>query len=360
MKSFIFLLFLTSIAVNGLGQKPLHDKEFKEPPPLGLENLDSVEFIKIFKASQGGMSRDPLNWEGFLEIEITLNDAQQMVAWKRFNDDGSKVVKGYRFTYTGEENVLVEEVEGRSYKKHTWLLRDTLIQEIKLLKGKKQKHVAVWKYTYMQDTLISKIVKFDKNMEVVYQIEYDYSDSYELIGQTVIEKGQPRGSSEATYDSDGKLTGYTWIDLKKDTEDQHVEIERDSSSQVSTVNYLNQKGSKESWHNTYNEKGLVQSSTKRNAEGQNLARIDYSYDGNDKLIQRSHSTNDVLKVRYEWKYDERGNILSKHSYKKVLGNLGLIEYLIFTYDDANRLIRKDYWNKMYGTRTRLDYRYMFF
>ncbi len=360
MKCYALAALLVVIVFSVFGQGAIRDYDFRKPPALNLENLDSVKTVKIYKAEKSGMGREPLDWNGYLENEITLNEAQQMISWKNYNDVASKVIEEYRFTYANEHDIYVEQVAGPTSKRHSWYLRDTLIHEIKLTKGQKGKQIAEWKYTYINDTLLSSLVKLDKMKEVEYQILHEYSEELKRTGTTVIVRGQPTSRLEANYDAEGKLTGYRTEDLKRNTESQRIEIERDSSAQVSAVDYLNKKGDSERWQNEYNEQGRKLRATRLNAEGEGLERMDFSYDARDNLTQRALYVNEVLKERCEWTYDAHDNIISEHIYRRILGNLGLVQYLIFTYDEGNRTIRKDYWSKQYNFRVRLDYEYSFF
>jgi hypothetical protein len=64
--------------------------------------------------------------------------------------------------------------------------------------------------------------------------------------------------------------------------------------------------------------------------------------------------------RRDMAYDDRGKLISVYFYRRFMGKLDLAYYLFLKYDDAGRLIRKDYWNKDYGQRKRWDYEYVLY
>ncbi|MGB6037576.1 MAG: hypothetical protein WBG42_14980, partial [Cryomorphaceae bacterium] len=257
------------------GQIGVNDNDFKRPPSISLEHLDSVKEVRISEAWAGGISRNPIKKPGYLDIVIELDRQQRLISYDKYNEDASRVTDSYEFIYSGKEDFQIEQVYSATPKSHRWVFRDSLLQEAELLKGLKKKLKAHWIYTYRDDTLITSLVKYDKNGNVVYQYDFAYSEQNQLTRQRITERGKPTGWLEATYDDEGNLVGYRNGDERKSISGSQVAIARDSSDQVTSVSYQNRVGRRDLWVYEYNEAEKPVKAILRNANGEEKQRIEY-------------------------------------------------------------------------------------
>lgn len=357
MKQVGAIVGILLIGSSLFGQIGVYDKDFKRPPSIGLDKLDSVKQVTIAETWAGGMSRDPIKKPGFLDIVVVLDQQQRLVSYENYDETASSLTASYQFFYSEDGEVRIEQVHSSTPKSHQWILRDSLIQEIKLLKGSKKKQKAHWVYTYCDDTLITSLVKYDKNGVVKYQVDNEYSKANLLTRKTIAERGKSTRWLEATYDDEGNLVGYRNEDERKSQSGNQVAIVRDSSDQVTMVSYQSRSGTNNRWEYEYNEEKKPEKSRLLNAEGKEIKRVEYRYDENGNELRRTITAKDKVRHRFDRTYDEQENLKSVHYYRRFMGDLDLTYYFLFTYDEAGRLIRKDYWSKDYSQRKRWDYAY---
>ncbi|MCZ4410537.1 hypothetical protein O3Q51_17095 [Cryomorphaceae bacterium 1068] len=360
MKQFGLFASLLLLGSTLFGQAGVYDRDFKRPPSIDLDHLDSVKEVRISETWAGAMSREPIKKPGFLDIVAVLDTAQRLVSFDQYNPTASEVTDSYQFLYATDGKVRIEQVYSSTPKSHQWILRDSLLQEVKLLKGTKKKLKAHWIYTYRDDTLITSIVKYDKNGYVKYQYDYEYSEENQLTRKTIAERGKPTRWLEATYDDEGNLVGYRNDDDRKSQSGSQVAIVRDSSDQVSFVSYQSRRGENLRWEYEYNEAELLVKATLINAEGKEERCIEYLYDTEGNEVRKTIIEKKKEKQRRDLEYDEKGNVTAVRYYRRFMGNLDLTFYYFYTYDEAGRLIKKDYWNKDYGQRKRWDYEYVLY
>jgi YD repeat-containing protein len=361
MKQIALLLTYFLFGCFAYSQEGLNDKDFKKPPNLGLSNLDSVKVVRIFEASTtGSMKRSPIDYQGFLDKRIQLNEKQEILTFDYYNETASRKSASYQFFYAGDGVIMIEQLYSSNSKSYQWQVKDDRIQEIKMFKGAKKKLKAHWQYTYVDDSLLTSLVKYDKNRFVDYQIEYEYSDQNKLTRKTVAESGKATRWLVATYDAEGNLTGYRNDDDRQSRYGSDVEIERDSSDRVIAKRVMSRSGTDIRWTYTYTESGEISVSTMFDEQGNEEMRIDYTYDEAGYAQQRTVTEKGKVRQRDDYEYDDRGNLISEHIYRRMLGELDLKYYNLNKYDEANRLIRSDYWSKDYNLRLRFDFEYLLF
>ena len=359
---FVFSVF------TSFGQTSLYDKHYKAPPSLSLPELDSVRAVRIYETSAGAMNRDPIDKPGYLQTQVTFGEEQNILTYEVYNTLGNDITDAYKFLH-GENNVIrIKQHYSSSPKYYEWTMRDTLISEIKLLKGAKQKLKFRWEYTYRDDTVLTSIVKYDKKDNVRYRMDFEYDEENKLTRKTVKERGKPARWLIATYDEQGNLIGYRNDDDRQSRYGSQVSIDRDSSDQITAINMKSRSGTNDRWVYEYNEDGKILKATLLNADaalsqskwGEEKRRMEFTYDAQGNEVRWTLSEGETVKQRRDREYDDAGNMISEHFYRRFLGNLDLKYYVLFQYDEGNRLTRKDFYSKDYNQRKRWDYEYKLF
>jgi hypothetical protein len=360
MKQLAFLIGFFLYATLVQGQLKVYDNHFKEPPSLSLPKLDSVRVVRIYETSAGVMNREPIDKPGYLQTQVSFDEGQHIRTYESYNTFGDEVTDLYTFSYGKNNTVKIEHNSTLNPKQYEWTMRDTLISEIKMVKGAKRKLKFRWEYTYQDDTLLTSVVKYDKRDNVKYRMDFEYSDDGRLTRKTIKERGKPARWLMASYDEEGNLMGYRNDDDRQSRYGSQVSIDRDSSDQITAVSVKSRSGTNERWVYEHDEDGKVLKATLFNGAGIEKRQTEYEYDTQGNEVKWTLSEGTTVKQRRDRVYDEEGNLISEHYYRRFMGNLDLRYYLLLTYDGGNRMIRKDYWNKDTSQHMRWDYEYDLF
>jgi hypothetical protein len=355
MKEWILIIGLSTFLFDAYGQNTINDQSFRAAPTVDLDFPDSLRQINVYAAQRGTFDQNLIPTRGKLEKIIRIGDDQRIATIEFYYGKANRVSESFNYTYSGGKDIYIEQDISTGNNRYWWHLKDSLIQEIKLLKGPKRFTVARWEYQYINDTLLASIAKFDANEVEKYRIDYEYAEDYNLVGKTIFIDGRIARILETFYDEEGNLSGYRDKNMSRPDRLEEVLIERDSLNHVTQTSQITAKGKEKIWQYENNSAGQMTKAVLMDKD----ARIEISYDDKGRKIRRQFFKNEKEKSRTDWDYDNQGNLVSIYQYKKSLGTLVPKTYLLQTFDENNLLIRKDYWNKAYNLGKRLDYEYIF-